>query len=578
MAIDKEDLGLDWSLMRAGERHLDRHNFDDLLTLASEMCLEQPLRYENNLPSPGPEEVLLRKLGLRGLSTALDILEYAKRIHIGPSTDEDGRDLLSVTSPLRAPEQMGVEPDAVVQQKIEAFGAALLDEAYLSLGTEVRPKIRAFKEAQTDEEQIAVLAWLDNRVAAFDKTASVALKSDDEQFFYHPARLSPRLIGRYPHNSLDPTCLGKSILTASFVHQTGAETLHAGILKTPREESIETLAEILFGLSSRKDLGVTSQIRERLLAKGRDLFTHPDMGFHAVSLVQLQSGAWYVLDPNFKASMKLSEQDSEQLGRAHADIHGFGPGVKGIERTIMLRGPQRELASYALVAWVAFENMQPLEFDAESIAARLVSVEADELLPFVRQYIHDTLLQPFEPDDDTPDMRVDSARKLAHLYNDEKIWRASDAHPQSLFADGMEDAIEKFLLWDESPEAIVSRLRHDAGYRERKLEDLRALPYLLLANCALIAYDAIDDRGAYAHESLEVGATSYRIGAAVLSDVASYCGNALSYSFWLSHWPSRIPLTERLGDVAEHESSIRHNSMGWLDTVLRYSKQNGIIQ
>src|SRR5258708_6100145 len=59
---------------------------------------------------------------------------------------------------------------------------------------------------------------------------------DDEQaapsqtpVFYHPMRLSPKMLGKYPDMPMQPTCLSASILAASFFEKASTPYMHAGV-------------------------------------------------------------------------------------------------------------------------------------------------------------------------------------------------------------------------------------------------------------------------------------------------------------------------------------------------------------
>lgn len=571
----KPELGFNTRLMRDAEQHLDYLEFDQLLDLAVDVCLGHPLKIETSEHIPTTEEKIIQQLGVRGLSVAFDLIAQPEEYQVKRSTNDDGKDLVNATSPLRWPTGHNSYLNPDVQQKIEAFGDALLDEAYLSLGTDVKVKIEEFKNALSDDEQIAVLEWLDKRVKALTKKADAKVDTQDEDgYFYHPIRLSPRALGQYPHNTFDPTCLGKSILTASFAHQTGARTLHGGVMFTQHQDDFENTANALWGLARHDNLGLTDLTKERLMYKADELGSHPNTGFHAASFVELKSGAWYALDPNYRASHQMREADSKRLADAYDDIYSLGSSIKGIERKIVL-GNEYLLALPRAIAVILY-NTEPYTFDAPRVEAMLSHQDDDLLLGSLRDYVREVVMTKDAIGlTDTP-LTMD---KISTALQGYKIPHDSSAASVTLLDEAIEQAINSFFLFEESPEDIASRAKQDRSYLQRKIEDIQALPYIVSANMLLGYIDRAVFLPEESYRTLEVGATNYRLGAAVLSDFATYCGDDLSYSFWTSHWSSIIPVTERLGSISEtdHEMFVATNNTNWLPHVLSYAHQGGII-
>lgn len=574
---NKEKHGFNTGLMCDAEQHFDYLKFDQLLGLAADVCLKNPLEVKAVTEEPTAEELLIRQIGVRGLSTALDLIAQPEQYYIGRSSTKKGKDLINISAPLRWPDRYNSYVNVEVQQKIEAFGDALLNEAYLSLGTDVRAKVKEFQDATTDEEQIEVLEWLDRRVKALNKMAGTKINAqDDEEYFYHPVRLSPRALGQYPHNMFDPTCLGKSLLTASFVHQTGARTLHGGVMSTLRDNDFFETGQALWSLTWREDIGLTDLTKQRLDKKRQELKDWPNNGIHAASLVQLKSGAWYAIDPNYGASHTLEESDSQKMSSAYDDIHSLGPLVKGIERRVVLG--REYMITLPRAVGAIFYQAESYDFDADSIKTILQETDGDLLLGAVRDYVRDMVLSDaIKLSGDDSSITIGSVMGVLKEY---EVQQSSTMSFTLLIDEAIENTIESFFLFEESPEAITKRLRHDSGYLDRKTEDIKGLPYLAAANAVLLYIERSELLPEERHFTLEVGATNYRIGAAVLSDFATYCGDDLSYAFWLSHWASVIPITERLGSTTKdsHEEFVVNNNINWLKHGLQYTGQDGIIK
>lgn len=230
--------------------------FDQVVDVAANVCLRNPdlyLHYLDTLKdmrTENSESQLVRQLGVRGLSAALEITAYGRSV-VAPAREAEGTRCDAVTHPERFSDS--VDPD--IACKIEAFGWAILIEAFDCLGEDAPDKVTEFKEAQTKQQQLEVLEWLDERVVAIrDKQAATPAPAEEPaeegvwegydgafviqdlpavvvreritepttdsgvvrevldfsepneyrepEFFYHPARLSPRLIGEFPHTRL----------------------------------------------------------------------------------------------------------------------------------------------------------------------------------------------------------------------------------------------------------------------------------------------------------------------------------------------------------------------------------------
>lgn len=570
-------MSLNLNLMKDAERHYDAFNFDDLYETAVSACLRKDPEPIIEKSGQSHEALLLRKVGSRGLGLALDIITHPHELTFTQTEDEEG-EYITDSLPLRRPEVVGGQQTPEIQAKIEAFGLGLLNEAYVGLGADVGARIQQFKDAETDEEQIKVLEWLDDRIFDMKKKVRESDCGEDEmRNFYHPVRLSPKLLGQYPHHTLEPTCLSISILTSSFLYQTGADALHAGVMKIATETDKHEFAQMCMNLIQRDDIGIPPAVCERLKAKADDLLSAgSEIAFHAASVVKLKSGVWYILDPNYSASyMMTATDDSSELTKAHDQMNEFHTIAPGLERTLKV--------GYSSTPWVGqmiAHYMETPEID-DSTFEDILSPDDIELMQMnARVYVLEAL----------KNIKFDR-ESIAKLYNkvlDEQIINQDVYSPvynrnTTIFDEAFEQAWEGFFLYGESPDEIIKRTGIDESYKTRRIEDIQLLPYMTyLLSIRLIAdLNAADKSPEHFHSMLELGLPSYRIGAAVLSDFATYCGDDLSYSFWAAHWPSKIPLTERMPEdlPPKHQLHSYLDSVFWLSNLtLKYSKQNGIVK
>jgi hypothetical protein len=449
--------------------------------------------------------------------------------------------------------------------KTEALGEGLLNEAYRCLGTDVDEWIEAYKSSKTEQEQIKVIEWLHTRLREMTDRSG----EEDEAIFYHPARLSPKMIGTYPDHNVRPTCLSVSIIGASFLHQAGAEVLHAGVMQTYKErqamEATMFLAE-LPGLGYehygvKLSPPVISSIKER----GRSALkqVHQDRGYHAAVMTRLMNGEWVQVDPNFDASTIIGDESTAALDSALDELTKLHDVAPGLERTILTRlGTISDLARLLLE-----DGGRGLIAAPETIKAILTD-PWEESIP---QRIKEACVDPFykAKRDDHPSLN----EIWFHYTNAE---RPSGAR-ESALAEGSYAMFEKYVLQSEPITDVLKRCREDEAYLQRRIEDAQALPLTVLAWHVLQGmryFPQVPN-----HVIFEVGLPAMRIGSAVMNDFASYCDDQLLPSYRLSHWSSHIPITEVIPDTlkSDVQAQVVENNAHWLRTGLRYSKDYGII-
>lgn len=561
-------------LLRNAEHHYDVHNFDDLYNYAVEVCLQnepilKPFETDN------PEAAVVRRLGARGLSNALAIELNDKSTFYFASPmmpDELGSndEFITATFAMRQPERLHQPTNEMIQAKIMAFGEQILDEAYTSLGSDVEKMVDKYRAAETDSDQVAVLDWLEQRIRDLGKQG-LDWENDYDHMFYHPVRLSPKALGQYPDNNLRPTCLGVSILAASFLRHAGAPLLHGGVMALHTEKDREEIALATHHIAQQGKVSLPDSTRQRLLTKVESL--SDDMAsraFHATTLVRLKSGSWYVIDPNYDASYVATPKNSTKFQTTYetlTEMEAIAPGME-----IPLSVGCGEISTLVL-----------------DVAARLKTTKKDVLrfTDVLKQATPETLqIDAYNAVRES----IRAAKSyISKLDIKDTLWLLDREMDFNLgwrfntsFEEGFSKIWESFFLQNETSEAILSRIERDPSYAVRRAEDLCTLPQItiLVALGEFIKVEWGAERDQYAHERLELGLPAYRIGAAVLSDFASYNQNNLSYSFWASHWPSTVPLTEFLDQAKErvHEDEVAFGHKHWLDHFrLIYSSQYGII-
>lgn len=89
----------DNDLLRRAEHHYDVHNFDDLYEFASSVCLRTMPELTTAFDD-SPEAQLIRRVGVRGLGSALSINHRPNAFYFNETEDEEG-EFVSPTTLLR---------------------------------------------------------------------------------------------------------------------------------------------------------------------------------------------------------------------------------------------------------------------------------------------------------------------------------------------------------------------------------------------------------------------------------------------------------------------------------------------
>ena len=402
--MDERDLELGFKLQL--ENVAAAEKFEEVLDTAIETCLQDTTVYEAalkaveyaNQETASPEGFVIDGFGSWGLRAALDVSQYPGSFYAEAFDDLPHPLTLDL---LREPTIVPLKADKNVQQKIEAFGQALIHEAFTCLGEDAPEKARQFAESTDADEQYDILLWLYERIArirelrpidepeaviedipeptlrevdddvssrvqaegdpiivdfSFDldepdpmdtpivtpTPRSIQTDQDDEgNYFYHPTRLSPKLIGTFPDNHIRTTCLGVSVLAASFFNAAGTDYIHAGVMETALENSRITQMQGIFQTLNVADdsyfgLNETADKNLNDILDSIDKLRRADRGHHALTAVRLVDGSWVNFDPNYNALDRLKDRDNTDLSDAYAklaSLEKIEPGINLIQRS-----------------------------------------------------------------------------------------------------------------------------------------------------------------------------------------------------------------------------------------------------
>ncbi len=545
---------------RIVERVAADREFDEVRAVAEQLCLSMPLEFTADCAEYDPRRALVAKLGLVGMKAATDIT-YGQEL---PYMLDGG--YINTDTPLRLPEQFGShEQNPKVAAWAEQFGQALLEEYYEVLGEDADAQVEKFRAATSVEEQLTVLSWLDGRLRAICEAAAIDI-DDGQTPWYHPIRISPKLMGGYPDIQVPPTCLGVSILAASFLEKTGAKTLHTTVALQAYESDLRCTAETAMLLAASAvriapDSAITDDVLYRPYAIQE--FMSEYYTYHATSMVRLMNGRWAQIDPNFKLSGPLStEKFSDEVEDAYElldDLRDYAPLAL---TTIVNTGLQTSAMQLNERAWT-------LAPDSVSY-----TTAAYELFDYPESLLH--RMSEFVAD-----------RVLALLDNDPRLMNALLCNEMTepdivLIYDWVEELIRVTYTKDEDLVDIVERCQVDQPYRQRRAADMAAL--VLVAYAAVMHRLANQERKPLReHAVVEAGLTAAHVAMSVLREVDVAADGTLSPGFWATEWPSAMAFAEKNPMTMTRAAQVAQcNLLGWmvakrLTYPLDYDRLYGVI-
>ena len=531
----------------------DEVQFRETLSLAQQVCLGHELPPAQHETPGNSEAKVIAALGTTGLRHAIDEAAGIPKIvtpagmDYAPAIEPES---LIVPHPAAMPEHYsdGMNPEIAAEAK--QLGEQLLETAYRCLGQDVHDKIRELKVATTQDEQLHAIAWLKRRLNA------LYMRKDDENNIgsdmvsYHPTRLSPKIIGVYPHTNVDPTCLSTSVIAASFFEQANLPHLHAGVMQTAAEQeqmaAVEHFAQDAHFCAEQVrdahapwfyEYNFHNSYYAMLLAQYHAM--RPD-STHASNLVKLNDG-WTLLDANFHVTAPLSEQDSQQIDRIHADLAEFHPVAPGLELTYYSRCPATNQ-----------QDFQPSFLDDERDSAVEIDIAIQKYCTILAQEDESVIEKLYQVCAADFRYRIENNTHLTpHVRK--LLLRAFDSMSRSSFY----EHIEALALQQTPIDEVQARCRTDHDFLQRRASDV--------SNTWIVVEDDITEEARRLateekfdnapHSALEVGLPAQRLGFAVLKEFDTYFDNGISPSFWMNNWASRTASAHAIIDTTPPDSS-----------------------
>lgn len=491
--------------------------------------------------------------------------------------------------PRRDPSHEAVLPvESKVQNMVEAYGKALLEEAFLCLGEDADDMALQFRQAETIEEALEICNWLTRRVVDISRNAAHNTTDDalgsvegQDQYFYHPIRLSPKCIGEFPDIKMEPTCLSYSILIASFFEKAGADYLHSGVVLTAGDEARtgQLLAsEAILYAAEEGRVPLPDHLREKLYDTIEFIDNKYEIhnGFHAAIIVRMPNGDWVQFDPNLDNTNIYTKDTHSLTHQVYDHLRSQPPEEKGMEQKII---------TPFIITTGAYSIAINMLLDSEMDQSTRIE-EIDQLLQTVSDTPEEVAFAKifekcFTDVLSKKDIFTESGLINAISYYCEK----NNLDPAEYLAEAAYDTLIQYVFSDVRHGFIapsIARCKTDPAYRRRRAEDLILAPSMMLLRMQSLHGNAIINKDIkLPHYAIEAGLPAYRIGACVLSDFAVYCGDELPLSFWMAYWPSAISFAEH------HEAPSTAAQLALKDqisrdldreaTYLKYPRVNSIV-
>jgi hypothetical protein len=504
----------------------------------------------------------------------IELIEFARELML-KSTSQNG-EIKSEKTPymkadVRAEQVTGLTVNPEITKAIEQFGADMLEEAFECLGEAGVIFLELFMSAKTTAIKIDICEALEELVDKIARKATYQFEDEDKNTFrYSPIRLAPKLIGVHPDNLVATTCLGKSILTASFFAKAGVPVLHGGVILSAQDDVLIIQAETIRQIQTQAnhpDHTILITLDEDLesVRKRNVKIVRSHNGFHAATYAKIAEDSWMQFDPNY-GSARIMYEDADYLTRAHNELSTVREASLASAEVRLMLGTSGEYFFTDLAREMGAALLSPQEIDE-----LLLYVPSSEVYSAIIEKVFLPILPSWITDMDGDgtkeqikrgiDIALRPAREGKILYIQLTIARILENH---VFPDAKEgDILDS-----------IERCKTDAAYRQRRVEDLCTLPLMMVLTLESGWFDFKKTElgsGGLGHPCIDLGLPEHRIGISVLSDIAVHYGDELPLSVWLAHWPSDVSLAEHYNQTpTDTQRQLARRS-------IKHATQEGVI-
>lgn len=579
-----ENSGVNHYEARRIESLFDPLKFDELYSLANKIFLSHPIENTEYDTSPLTNEAaVVQQLGTRGIRTAYEVAHGIE--HTGyPEPDEKLAVKFPNEAPMLYPEYFSGQLDRQAILKAEQLGDAMMDEMFKTLGQDAYEMAEKLKNATSEDEELEVIYWLNKRLdtmAHVELDALGGIEEHNKLNFYHPIRLSAKIIGAYPDQNVNPTCLGISIAAAGFFKRAGLTQLHAGVMSTRTTDKakhnfvlLETLPDTAEKLLGEPFNPYFLDRLGKVMGSIADIFTE-NRGYHAMVLSRLKSGRWVQFDSNYRSTLRTNfDSTSKSLDDTHTFLKEMQPIAPGLEVTQRLESFKDTSSEWDEI----LSDTQPNHFlDSMTIKSHLLSTNPKS--ESLSTQLFDTIAAPFF---EIKDSYTPAHQQILKWYHGAEVGSQFHNGVEPYLSAVFNECIERFFLEDNrlSLEEYLQLCQEDPYFLERAAEDFRHLPLMMGAFICASDLQPLDKAVFRVYPYAEVGLPAARIGLATLSELAIYSEVLPSPTFWLSNWPSLVPIAQasRNENMSPAQHALVHNNLGALSQRnLLYDSSYGII-
>ena len=519
----------------------------------------------------------------------VELIEFARELMLKEVTSASGSNriknerALHTQTDVRAEQPIGLTVNPEITKTIEQFGADMLEEAFECLGEAGLIFLELFMSARTSSAKIDVCLALEELVDKIARNATHQFEDEDKYTFrYSPIRLAPKIIGVHPDNLVATTCLGKSILTASFFVKAGVPVLHGGVILSAQHDVLIIQAETIRQIQAQEnhpDHIIPVKLEEDLenVRQRNKKVVRRHSGFHAATFVKIEEGSWMQFDPNY-GSAKITHEDAAQLDKTYSALSTIRKLASSSTEARLELGTSGEYFFTELAKEVG--SALPTQQEVDDLLLHVPSCEVYSViiekifLPILPSWITDI--------DGNGDITKELLKRGIDISlrpgRNEKAYYIQMLLAQIIGNYVFTDAKEGDIL------KSIERCKTDSAYRKRRVDDLCILPLILVLTLESAWFEIKKSElgpGGLGHPCMDLGLPEYRIGTSVLSDIAVHYGDELPLSTWLAYWPSDVSLAEHYNQtptdiqkqLARHCISLATDS----DTILTYPVLRDIL-
>lgn len=545
------------------ERLAARHQFDELLSIAKKICLEDseaPLEWEAVRADAADT--------LGSFATSAVMTREAMHVAELPEYGDGSWGWSAAVDFLRCDTLLSQQRyDAEVADAIAAFGRQYLTEMYAVLGEDADEKVAQYCDSQqTEGDDTALMTWLLERCREID---DCGMRISSEVGIYTPIDLSPKLLGQHPDIQASPNCLSIDAMAIACLQRAGAEVYYSHLLQTRQEDQLTATGVIAYKLlqvSPDMPVRLYNQMWAICLDVAEEAASY--RGFHAGLVACMPSGAAYVVDPR---GGYMSPVEDRQYDMLRDKVEALNIQSKDF----VVNQPSIYLYRTPL------DIVRGLSFDEEMLHKFAApSDEREKLRELVQLPGGVARIAQWAVEQ----LESSAFGQVINTQLQEEMDRIA-GEPQTM-AKAVERAI-KAWIFDKFDEAEVQHLMATDPLMKQEVFDCidAIMPVALVAVSVRMA--RLDVGAGSGMLAQEMSNAEYGVGASVLHDVSVQLGKYMPPGFWAAHWASAVPHVELAAaynrgeiEMSDAQLATTREALAWFSSIgpLPILSYSGIIK